>query len=397
MIQPKRFIRPLLLCIAIGIACTANADDTKFRFTCLPYLQNVTPTEATIVWATDRDAISWVETAPDDDTHFYATERRKYFDTSLGKKNIGTLHHVTLRNLTPGTTYRYRIYSEEVTRNVERDTRYGSIIATDVYRGKPLRFTTPSDGKRDVRFGVVNDIHQHSDRYARLFHTVDSTKLDFMVLNGDMVNNMDTITQAFDGFLNESSRLFATSMPFYMVRGNHETRGTQSQRYMDLFPTSTGNPYYMVRRGDVCFIMLDAGEDKPDTDIEYNGLSAFDDYRSDQAEWLRGAVTSEPFLTAPVRIVFIHVPPIGKSWHGLIEVREKFIPILDKAGIDLMLSGHIHRHKYMPTDESGLTFPILINSNRDILEIDVTNGTISVDMKGEDGVLKKQFKFPAKH
>ena len=30
-----------------------------------PYLQNVTDCEATVVWRTDKDALAWVETAPD--------------------------------------------------------------------------------------------------------------------------------------------------------------------------------------------------------------------------------------------------------------------------------------------------------------------------------------------
>lgn len=391
-------MKKFIVCIVLAVICAGvgAANNTRIHFTCMPYLQNVTENEATIVWATDRDAVSWVEVAPDDDSHFYATERPKYFDTTLGKKNIGTLHHITLRDLEPGTTYRYRIYSQEVTRNVEKDTRYGAVTATDVYRGKPLKFTTMAPDKHGVHFGVVNDIHEKSERYAKLVQAVDSTAVDFMILNGDMVNNMDSISQAYKGFLNESSKLFATSKPFYMVRGNHETRGTQSQKYMDLFPTSTGKPYYAMRYGDVCFVMLDAGEDKPDSDIEYCGLAAFDQYRTDEAEWLKETVKSEMFRTAPIRIVCIHVPPIGSSWHGLIEVREKFIPILDRAGIDLMLSGHIHRHKFVDTDESGFSFPLLINSNRDILDIRAENGLISIDMIGEEGTVKKQFQFPVK-
>ena len=389
----KKIIACIALIMCIGMV---HANDTRIRFTCLPYLQNVTDTEATIIWATDRDAVSWVEIAPDDDSHFYATDRTKYFDTTLGKKNIGTLHHVTLHGLQPGTAYRYRVYSQEVTKNVEKDTRYGSIAATDVYRGKPLKFSTMSPDKHGVHFAVVNDIHENSGRYANLIQAIDSAKIDFMVLNGDMVNNLDTIAQAYNGFLNESSKLFATSKPFYMVRGNHETRGTQSQKYMDLFPTGTGNPYYAVRYGDVCFVMLDAGEDKPDSDIEYCGLAAFDRYRTDEAEWLKETVGSEMFLSAPIRIVCIHVPPVGSNWHGLLEVREKFIPILDRAGIDLMLCGHIHRHRFVDTDESGFSFPILINSNREILDITAENGTISVDVSGEDGTINKRFSFPVK-
>lgn len=388
--------RLIILLTTLACALTMTADQDEFRFTCLPYLQNVTPTEATVVWATNRPAVSWVETAPDDGSHFYATARPKHFDTSAGKKNIGKLHRVTLRGLTPGTTYRYRIYSEEVTRNANKDTRYGAIIATNVYRAAPLCFTTPAAEEHALHFAVVNDIHQHKGRLERLFHNVDSSSIDFMVLNGDMVNSMDSLQQAYDGFLNKSSAIFATSIPFYMVRGNHETRGTQSQKFMELFPTHTDAPYYAVRRGDVCFLMLDAGEDKPDSDIEYNGLAAFDAYRTDQAHWLRQTIESDMFKSANIRIVFIHVPPVGNGWHGLTEVREKFIPILDEAGIDLMLSGHIHRHKYVSPEESGFTFPLLINSNKEILDVNIRDNNISVEIFAEDGSRTHRFNFPAR-
>ena len=105
----KKIIACIALIMCIGMV---HANDTRIRFTCLPYLQNVTDTEATVIWATDRDAVSWVEIAPDDDSHFYATDRTKYFDTTLGKKNIGTLHHVTLHGLQPGTAYLYPLYSQ---------------------------------------------------------------------------------------------------------------------------------------------------------------------------------------------------------------------------------------------------------------------------------------------
>ncbi|MDE6490299.1 MAG: metallophosphoesterase, partial [Muribaculaceae bacterium] len=361
-----------------------------------PYLQNVTDTEATVIWATDRDAVSWVEVAPDDNSHFYATDRPKFFDTKLGKKNIGKLHHITIKGLNPATTYRYRIYSEEVTRNTNADTRYGAIIASDVFRGKPFRFRTSDPDKKSVHFAVVNDIHQNADRYATLFHNVDSAAIDFMILNGDMVNSMDSVSQSFNGFLNASSRLFATSMPFYMARGNHETRGTQSQRFMELFPSSTGMPYFAMRKGDVCFIVLDPGEDKPDNDIEYNGLSVFDQYRTDQAQWLEETVNSDMFKSAPVRIAVIHIPPTdSRPWHGSIELREKFLPILNRAGIDLMLCGHLHTYQYIKKGTDGIEFPIIINSNRDILDIQVDNSAIDLKVIDEKGLTKEKFRFVA--
>lgn len=390
----KSTLKPLLAILFLTLCnISANAAD-KIRFACLPYLQNVTDTEATVIWATDRDAVSWVEVAPDDGSHFYATERPKYFDTKLGKKNIGKIHHVTIKGLDPATTYRYRIFSEEVTNNANANTRYGSIIASNVYRGKPFRFSTVDPGKKSVHFAMVNDIHQNSDRYANLWHNVDSASIDFMILNGDMVNSMDSVSQSFNGFLNTSSRLFATSIPFYMARGNHETRGTQSQRFMELFPSSTGLPYFAMRKGDVCFIVLDPGEDKPDSDIEYNGLSAFDQYRTDQALWLEEAVKSDMFMSAPVRIVVIHIPPTdSRPWHGSIELSEKFLPILNRAGIDLMLCGHLHKYYFFDKGTNGVDFPILINSNRDILDVNVDNGTIDLKVIDEQGRQKEQFRF----
>lgn len=384
----------LNILLPVLLPCLAAAGE-NFRFTCRPYLQNVTDSTATVVWATDRDAIGWVELAPDDSTHFYASERPCYFATTLGKKDITRIHRVTVTGLRPATNYRYRVYSKEVTRNVNRDTRYGAVLATDVYRGKPLRFRTSggmSSGK--IHFAVVNDIHEHAGRFGRLFSHVDSASLDFMVLNGDMVNTLDSLSQAYGGFLNSSSDMFASSIPFFMVRGNHETRGTQSQRYMELFPSSTGMPYYAVRRGDVCMLMLDAGEDKPDSDIEYSGLAAFDDYRTQEARWLAGVVASDMFRTAPVRIVFIHVPPIGNGWHGLQEVRRKFIPILNRAGIHLMLSGHIHRHEFIPAGQREFGFPLLVNSNREILDVQASAAGIDVRILDRNGETKKTFNFP---
>ena len=73
-----------------------------------PYLQAVGEREFTVVWTTNIDAVSWVEIAPDDGTHFYNTERPKYYQVLNGRRPIGKLHVVTVSGLEPATTYRYR-------------------------------------------------------------------------------------------------------------------------------------------------------------------------------------------------------------------------------------------------------------------------------------------------
>ncbi|WP_455585009.1 metallophosphoesterase [Bacteroides sp.] len=383
----------ILIFFLTGNLLQAENEEPEFLFSCQPYLQQLSDTEVTIVWGTNKDAVSWVEIAPDDSRNFYAAERPKFFDTNFGRKKIGTLHKIHITGLSPATKYRYRIYSKEVTRKEHRDVRYGRVIANNIHKGKPYVFSTLNPDKREIHFAVVNDIHENIGRYAKLFHAVDSASLDFMLLNGDMVNKMDSVEQMYRGFINTSSELFAKSLPFYMVRGNHETRGNCSEEYINLFPSPTQQPYYSFAYGPVCFIVLDGGEDKPDSDIEYNDLADFDKYRTEQVEWLKKVVVSEEYKKAAVHIVLIHVPPFGKTWHGILEVQSKFIPVLNEADVHLMLSGHIHRHEYYASGQSVCKFPLLINSNRHILDVKVADREIYIDMIDEKGIVEKQFTF----
>ena len=88
--------------------------------------------------------------------------------------------------------------------------------------------------------------------------------------------------------------------------------------------------------------MLDCGEDKPDSDIRYYGLSTTDAYREQEARWLKGVVESEEYRAAPLHIVVLHMIPGGKSsWHGEQEIRRLFVPILNEASVDIMLCGHL--------------------------------------------------------
>src|SRR5690606_23489084 len=134
------------------IALPVGWSQTEFQITHGPYLQALHDAGVTIVWTTDKDAIGWVELAPDDSTHFYKQERPKYFASTHGFKDISRLHKVTLRGLEPATTYRYRVYAQEVTSHRGTNVMYGNITATGVYRQAPLSFTTSTPGQQQVSF-----------------------------------------------------------------------------------------------------------------------------------------------------------------------------------------------------------------------------------------------------
>lgn len=353
-----------------------------------PYLQQVTDEGFTVVWTTTMDAASWVEVAPDDGSHFYAAERPKYYDSHIGKRRIGRLHRVRVEGLEPGTTYRYRIMQqgvlcEEGNKRVILGEGYGS----DILKHKPYTATTLDESKDKTEFWVVNDIHARDSVFRLLLKGVEKAKPDFVCFNGDMLSSMESERQLFDGYLNSAAELLTPAgVPIVAARGNHENRGSFSSKFLDYFPTSTGEVYYAFRQGPVYFLVLDCGEDKPDSDIRYYGMSTTDAYREQEARWLQQVVQSEEYRSAPVHIVILHMIPGGKgSWHGEQELRRLFVPILNEASVDVMLCGHYHRYAYIDDDSRGTKFPILVNSNNDKLVVKADRKGIDIDVVNTRG------------
>lgn len=337
----------------------------KIKISHMPYIQALTDSTVSIIWTSNKDAIGWVELAPNDGSHFYQQERPKFFAGKYGFKHVGSVHQVNLKALTPGTTYRYRVYNQEVLKHEGTKVQYGDVVATNVYRQKPLTFSTPSP-KSSVSFAVINDIHGKNELLKNLINQVDLKQTDFVVFNGDMLDNMLSEEQMFGGFMDTAIRLFASEKPMYYSRGNHETRGPFAVAYPKYFPTNSGELYYQFNQGPAAFIVLDCGEDKPDSDIEYSGIVDMDAYRTEQAKWLAKAVENPSFKNAKYKIIICHMPATG-GWHGMEDLRDKFLPILNKAGAQIMLSGHLHTHRIQKPDQYA-NFPILINSNVHVIK-----------------------------
>ncbi len=391
--QPNIMKRFNIIAVLIALAFLSAS---AIKITSGPYLQLVTENEATVVWTTDKKAVSWVETAPDDNLHFYAEERPKHYSTYLGRAVIDTVHRVRIRNLKKGTTYRYRIFSHEVLEEGPYYVAYGRTASTDVYGRKPLTLTTCDSSRPSVEFIVVNDIHGDSAKFMDLTRSFEKGKTDFVIFNGDMVSSMESERQIMTGFVNNAVKKFASETPFYMSRGNHETRGNFAKNYLSYFPTPTGMPYYCFREGPVFFIVMDGGEDKPDSSIEYSGTAFFDEYREQEAAWLKKVVESDDFRNASYRIVITHVPPVQDTWHGPLHAKKLFLPILNKAGIDLMLCGHLHRYVYNEPGTDGAEFPILVNSNKHTVNVKADRESLLLTVNDREGKEFKRYTYPRK-
>lgn len=377
----------LLLCVLLLSVSVYAQEGIKLAHG--PYLQNMGPDEVTIVWLSDKPSVGWVELAPDDGSNFYATERPRFFDAKNGVKNTSTIHTVKLKGLNPGTNYRYRVFAQEVLSHIGHKIVYGDYAATNVYSKKPLVFRTSDPANQTISFAMVNDIHGNNGLLENLVSKCDLKKTDFIIFNGDMVSVFNEENHIFNGFMDKATALFASEIPMYYTRGNHETRGAFATEFQRYFSPKEENIYYTFRQGPVCFVILDTGEDKPDSDIEYAGITVYDAYRSEQAEWLRQVLNSKEYKEAPFKVIVAHIPPIG-GWHGNLEVENKFMPLLREARPDLMLCGHLHRFVHQKATEET-PFPIVVNSNTAVLKVSANSKELNVQVIDTEGKVLDRF------
>ena len=387
-----------LLFVLAGLAFALTAAAQELRITHGPYLCGMTQDGVTVVWTTNKPALSWVEASPADSLAVPAPPQPRYYQTVAGR-NLAcrTLHAVRIRGLEPGTHYRYRICSQEVASWPDvNNITYGETVAEDASRRHPYGFRTfPASGS-DCSFIVLNDIHGKADYMTRLCKGADFSKLGFVAFNGDMSSSVESEEQLFKAYVDASAALFAAGTPILYTRGNHETRGVFADSLGDYFPGQNEQFYGICRYGDVCILLLDCGEDKPDDHAEYNGLAGYDAYRAEECAWLKKAVRSEEFLTAAARIVLLHIPPMKEAWHGSVHLNELFVPVLNEAGIDLMLCGHDHSYSFHPAGEQDARFPIVVNDNRSYARCDVTDSLIRVRIVGPRAKVAHVHDFPLK-
>lgn len=370
-------------------AGTVNAQKPqRAKIVCGPYVQCMTETSFTVIWTTDVDAVAWVEVAPDDGTHFYNKERDKYYDArGNGVFPIGKIHKVVVDGLEPGSTYRYRVMNRGVIAyNGSGNVQYMHGSGTDVYKGEPHKITTFKEDYDTIRFDLYNDIHGKDSLFNRILSGARDNR-DFVFLNGDMTSNISNEELIPKMYLGSAAKSLNGGLPLFASRGNHELRGRDAIKWLNYFQTTTGTPYYSFSIGDFFFVVLDACEDKPDSDIEYSGIVASKPYVERQGRWLKEVIASEECRNAKVRIAFCHVPPESKGWYGAAQMCNILVPPLNEAGFDAMFCGHIHRWRVAEPDGSisNAGFPVFCNANMERMEVTATEDAIEISTFDTDG------------
>lgn len=379
----NKFVRLGVFALVCAIFLGLSAGAGTPRVAAGPYLTAPGATSMTVGWVTKENCVSWVEYGQN------GVLNQKAYRAEHGLIEANqTIHRVTIEGLAPGQTYEYRIASTKINNQYPYDVQYGK-----THYGKVHRFTTLDPAKSETSFLVIADLHQNVELLSALLRAQGDRPYDFVVFNGDSLDYFTSERQLIESFLKPVSELFASDIPFIFVRGNHETRGKLARRLADYIGTPGGAYYNSFRQGPAQLLVLDTGEDKPDSHAEYFGLADFAAYREQEFAWLKGAVLAQDYREAAFRIAFAHIPVNEFQMEGEagFAYQREWARALNESGLDLMLSGHHHiNQSFEPAGEVG--FPVLLSGGEAyqkggffLLRVDVRQDAIEVHYINEAG------------
>ena len=261
----------------------------------------------------------------------------RVYDNIGGKiRRNSAVHCLRLENLECDTLYEYRAILFDFAQNYAE-------LPQDIHH-----FTIPS---RKCCFTATADL-QRLDKRNGMLKTAFAHSPDagFFAFLGDLrwIGNFDA--DVMDIFAEPYRKLSGGDLPLVMVRGNHEYYGHDTDRYFEYFtvPEPGVESYGMFRIGEVCFIMLDCGDDAPRRPAPSAWmLHDTEPFLKKQSKWLKNAVEMPMCKTAKFRIVLCHGIPLGDPLEFMPgNLRNLIDPIFAGTNrvckIHLFLGGHVH-------------------------------------------------------
>ena len=334
-----------------------------------PWVAEARADRVTILWTSEVPGMAWVELG----------DGTKVWETFAGRHVFHRLHSIRIDGLQPGTQLRYRVCGQELVDDSNaRNPKFGEIYEGDWHSVRTFDPKAP-----ECRFSVFNDIHMRTQWYSDLAAQVDSASTDFLFLNGDIASAGNYDLDTFVRYEIEPLGSLTAGIPVLFGRGNHEGRGNNVELVADVFPNADPAPfYYTFRQGPVAFIVFDAGETGKSRSILYSGKDVYEDYLDEQIEWARKAVKEPSFRKAPVKVCLLHVPMIDhedKTDYLLQRwLNVHMVPLLNKAGVDLMIGADLHEFMLCEAGTMGNRFPIIVNDEAHRLEFTYSHGYITL-------------------
>jgi MYXO-CTERM domain-containing protein len=294
-----------------------------------PYLQQGTPTSAVVRFRTSAPVVGRVRlgTAPGALTRV------------VDGGAAGTEHEIAIDGLAPATRYFYSV-GTPVTALAGGDAAHHFVTAPPPGTTAPLRVWVLGDS------GTANDAARRvRDAYANL---AGSRHTDVWLMLGDNAYPSGTDAE-YQRAVFETYPSFLRSTFLWPTIGNHDTAQSSTPAadipYFRMFtlPTraeaggqaSGTEKYYSFDWGNVHFVCLDSMSSSRGTGgAMYTWLE--NDLKMNTRDWL---------------VAYFHHPPYTKGTHDsdteveLVQMRTNIIPLLERYGVDLVLSGHSHNYE----------------------------------------------------
>jgi acid phosphatase type 7 len=306
-----------------------------------PYLQQVTPTSAMVVWTSTSGGDTGVELYLADGTPIGSFVAE--VDGNARPRGARQLF-ARVTDLEPETAYCYELFEDGEAISPRTGFRTAAGIGTD----------------SPVRFIVFGDSGSGSGDQAAVTKQMDTVDADLALAVGDIAyehGSRDEFEANYFTMYKELQR----RVPIYPASGNHEYETDSASPFREVFmlPENGGKDgnerWYSFDWGPVHFIALDTEQ-----------------VGDPQAEWLEAdlALTQQP-----VRIAYAHRPPFSSGEHGSdAGVRDYFGPIFEMYGVKLVLTGHDH-HYERTTPQNGITYVVTGGGGRSVRTVAGSNFT----------------------
>ncbi|MBN1531134.1 MAG: metallophosphoesterase family protein [Spirochaetes bacterium] len=322
----------------LAMGCTDSADPSPApAVSAGPFLQ-FGPFAGHRAESPSRSAVIWWTAPPRDEGHFLmvgtaAGPMRRIPEMPGG----GQRHQVHLRDLAPGTRYRYRVSDLG-------DRTFAFVTAPEDGSTAPFRFLCMGDTgntkKGGDSFSYHSDVCAAAERYYRRITRAPA----FTLYLGDQVKQ-GTDETAWQRFFREAGPK-CSGHPCMMTLGNHECLGDRGERYNYFFSHPA---YYSFDYGNAHFLVLhpyDGIVDTLDGPLISTGREQYRFARRDLARnrgrrWI---------------IVAIHNPILSTGDYNHNEIlMGQYLRLFRQSGVDLVLSGHDHGFDsfYLPGSGGG--------------------------------------------
>lgn len=325
-----------------------TAEKANKIFRTKPYLQNPVGNGITVMWETTVPAYCWVEYGTDTTQ---LKRARTIVDGQVVCNNY--LHKIRIDGLQPGQKYYYRVCSQEMLLYQAYKKVFGNTAQSSF-----SEFTLPTTDTDSFTAVVFNDLHQHTQTFRALCKQIQNVDYDFVVFNGDCVDDPDDHNQATTFISELTEGVHGDRIPTFFMRGNHEIRNAYSIGLRDHYDYVGDKTYGSFNWGDTRIVMLDCGEDKLDSHWVYYGLNDFTQLRNEQVDFLKKELSAKEFKKAKKRVLIHHIPLYGND--GVNLCADLWTNLLEKAPFNVSLNAHTHKYAFHPKGELGNNYPVVI-------------------------------------